>query len=475
MHHQTPLPARPMPRSIALALALASSVAAAAPALAQPTASTHQLDAARHAADPVHPDHLAGPAHVLRGTTPRPCRTVMGFLPYWVSPSSVRWNQLTHVACFDVRASASGTVSNPISWPWTSTIATARANNVKVLLTVSSFDPAINSAIVNSTTARANFATSLANLIRNTADGVVLDLEGVNPAAPAAPWQNQMVGFVNDLRTRLNQQLVGSAYPAPLIYVATPAWNWAGAASGWNFAALAQASDGLFIMGYDYNGSWTGASGPSSPLTGNSGINVTGTLTSQYAAARSAAGAKLILGVPYYGNQWQTATSAAFSSANAYTGSVLFSTAQAQQLTFGRQWDTTTQTPWYRFQTGSPATWSQVWYDDAQSLRAKFRLAKQQSLGGVGMWALTYDASRPELADVIASEFIAPCACRADVDLSGLRNVEDIFIFLGRWFADCSPAQPGSPCFGSAADFDGSGTRTVEDIFMFLSAWFAGC
>lgn len=449
--------------------------AAAIPALAQPAPSAHQRDALLHADQPVNPAHLAGPTPSLRGTTQRPCRTVFGFLPYWVSPTSVRWDQLTHVACFDVRVSASGTVSNPISWPWTSTIATARANGVKVLLTVTSFDPATNSALVNSPAARATFATSLANLIRNTADGVVLDLEGVNPAPPALPWQSQMDELVAELKTQLNQQLAGTQFPTPLVYVATPAWNWAGATTGWNFVALAQAADGLFIMGYDYNGSWSAAAGPSAPLTGNSGINVTATITSHYAAARTAAGAKLILGVPYYGNRWQTATSAAPSTATSHVGSILFSTAQTQQATHGRQWDATTQTPWYRFQSGTPAAWNQVWYDDAESLRAKFRLAKQQSLGGVGMWALTYDAGRTELADVITSEFITPCACRADTNFDAIRGVDDIFLFLTRWFANCTPAAVGSPCFGTSADFDQSGVRDVSDIFAFLSAWFAGC
>ncbi|MBY0260867.1 MAG: hypothetical protein K2Q20_00885 [Phycisphaerales bacterium] len=54
--------------------------------------------------------------------------------------------------------------------------------------------------------------------------------------------------------------------------------------------------------------------------------------------------------------------------------------------------------------------------------------------------------------------------CQADFDLSGTRDVADIFAFLSAWFANA----PG-------ADFDASGTRDVADIFAFLSAWFAGC
>ncbi|MBY0261365.1 MAG: hypothetical protein K2Q20_03430, partial [Phycisphaerales bacterium] len=57
-----------------------------------------------------------------------------------------------------------------------------------------------------------------------------------------------------------------------------------------------------------------------------------------------------------------------------------------------------------------------------------------------------------------------PPPCPADFDLSGTRDVSDIFAFLSAWFAS-----------GPGSDFDQSGTRDVSDIFAFLSAWFAGC
>ncbi|MBX3407884.1 MAG: hypothetical protein KF869_14080 [Phycisphaeraceae bacterium] len=57
---------------------------------------------------------------------------------------------------------------------------------------------------------------------------------------------------------------------------------------------------------------------------------------------------------------------------------------------------------------------------------------------------------------------INPCA--ADFDANGTRDVNDIFAFLGAWFAN-----------DPSANFDGVGGVGVDDIFAFLSAWFAGC
>ena len=54
--------------------------------------------------------------------------------------------------------------------------------------------------------------------------------------------------------------------------------------------------------------------------------------------------------------------------------------------------------------------------------------------------------------------------CHADFDGNGSLSVQDIFVFLGAWFAQ-----------GPGTDFDGNGTIAVTDIFAYLNAWFAGC
>jgi Zn-dependent metalloprotease len=57
-----------------------------------------------------------------------------------------------------------------------------------------------------------------------------------------------------------------------------------------------------------------------------------------------------------------------------------------------------------------------------------------------------------------------PLPCPADFNGVGGITVQDIFDFLGAWFA-------GSP----TADFNGVNGVSVQDIFDFLGAWFAGC
>ncbi len=57
-----------------------------------------------------------------------------------------------------------------------------------------------------------------------------------------------------------------------------------------------------------------------------------------------------------------------------------------------------------------------------------------------------------------------PPACPADFNNSGSVSVQDIFDFLGAYFA-ASPS----------ADFNADGAVSLQDILDFLGAYFSGC
>ena len=67
-------------------------------------------------------------------------------------------------------------------------------------------------------------------------------------------------------------------------------------------------------------------------------------------------------------------------------------------------------------------------------------------------------------ANIRAFRWTACAVCRADFNLSGGLEVQDVFDFLAGWFAG-----------DVRADFNQSGAVNVQDIFDFLAAWFAGC
>ena len=55
---------------------------------------------------------------------------------------------------------------------------------------------------------------------------------------------------------------------------------------------------------------------------------------------------------------------------------------------------------------GCVTPWRQLYYDDATALRAKYDLVNRYGLRGVGIWALGYDGTRPELYAAIKAKFI---------------------------------------------------------------------
>ncbi len=92
--------------------------------------------------------------------------------------------------------------------------------------------------------------------------------------------------------------------------------------------------------------------------------------------------------------------------------------------------------------------------------------------GGFNSVVVHYDSRPPTcqdygvifLADNMSVTLKPAPVCSADFNGVNGITVQDIFDFLGAWFA-------GDP----RADFDASGSITVQDIFGFLGAWFAGC
>jgi spore germination protein YaaH len=71
--------------------------------------------------------------------------------------------------------------------------------------------------------------------------------------------------------------------------------------------------------------------------------------------------------------------------------------------TYGKSFDQATKVPWFSYTSGIP--WRQVWYDDSQSLGLKYNLVNSRALGGIGIWALSYEGGGAEIWNGIKSAF----------------------------------------------------------------------
>jgi putative cell wall-binding protein/spore germination protein YaaH len=455
-----PTPRRPLTAflaALALAVALSGLVAASSPAtisaaelIADPpeAPSIQYLEAQAHAADrlpfapggpvtvplqggsPIEPSAVgttngppgAGAAGPLTAVKPGGLRReVFGFLPYWeLGDSALRldYMALSTIAYFGVGADRAGHLvrTDPdgtasVGWGgWassalTSVINNAHANGTRVVLTVQRFgwtsgQTADTIALLSSATARQTLANEAAQVVKDRrADGLNLDFEPI-PSGQGANF----VAFVRQVRAALNAR--GSGYQ--LTFDAT------GSIGNYDVAGLTAtgAADAVLIMGYDYRGSGSSRAGSIDPLTGPT-YDLTDTVNA-YLARTSPS--KIILGVPYYGRAWSTASDAsnaptlAQNSSNGYSSSATYTLAASLAAANGRRWDSIEQSPWTAYRrsncSGCPTVWRELYYDDTSSLGLRYDLVNRKGLRGAGIWAVGYDGIRPELYALLKAKFL---------------------------------------------------------------------
>lgn len=357
--------------------------------------SIHQLESELHRNDPVKVSEepsvvvpflpKAGGASVL-------ARKVYGWHPYWAAASAhlyYDYNALSHIAYFSYETdTATGGYTTIRGWETTPIFAYAHPRGVKVALTVTNFGYDQNDKLLSDTLKQERMITTLISLLKSrSGDGVNFDLELVRNTQRA-----NLVSFMRRASTRIRAEI-----PLAEISMATPAVDWSGS---WDFAQLAQICDYLVVMGYDYYYKGSSTAGPVAPLEGEN-YNITRTIKTYVEAG--VPGQKLLLGVPWYGLDWPVQSSERKSPATGTASSRTYVVAEPMAVSYGKVFDQTTKVPWFAYNNGS--TWRQVWYDDSASLGMKYGLVNARDLGGIGIWALSYDGGRPEIWNGIKSAF----------------------------------------------------------------------
>jgi spore germination protein YaaH len=403
---------------------LATLVAAAALCAGAAASSVHRDEARAHLDEsfsftPGGAATVPLEARIPGGAEPLAEREVFGFLPYWMldDPSlQLDYSALSTIAYFGVTASPSGDLvrrgrdGTPTDgWAgWrseelTAIVDEAHLSGTRVVLTVARFawtsgEAAATRQLLSRRNARLRLATEIAREVEaRGVDGVNLDFEPI----PAGQSRN-FVRLVRAVRRALDAG--GADHQLTVAATAHP--------TGYQVEALtaADAADALFVMGYDYRWSGSSRAGAVAPLAGPS--YDLGDSLSEYMARAPAE--KIILGLPYYGRLWATVSGAPNARTHgrrpyAFSRSVRYSEAVAIATRRRTRYDAVEHARWMAFRGRAcarcPRTWFEIYYDDAQSLAAKYDLVNARRLRGVGIWALGYDGLRPELYDLLHRKF----------------------------------------------------------------------
>lgn len=321
---------------------------------------------------------------------------VAGYHPWWTGD---RWEAYPHglldqLFFFEVELAPDGSVSNPRGWPaeWEALRSRALGERLPLVPTLTLHGSGAFQALF---TDRASWNRAVESVLGLLDDplvrGLHLDIELFEPVSPAA--REGYTAFVAELSRRMDAR-----DPALGLSLFALAFD---DADVFDEAALAPLVDYLVVQGYDLHSQGEGRAGPLAALEGWDGLNWPAVLA-RYDALGIPRG-KLVMGVPLYGYEWPTETAEAGSATQGVgVGVPLVAPpgllpelprAWEQAERHGLQRDPVSGTPWYAYR--DPAgTWVQGWFEDRESLLAKYRFVRREGLAGVAFFPLAYGDPR---------------------------------------------------------------------------------
>ncbi|CAN5242673.1 hypothetical protein BH09BAC5_BH09BAC5_02820 [soil metagenome] len=324
-------------------------------------------------------------------------KRVFGWHPYWVGSvyTNYQWNLLSDFCYFDYSVSpTTGNNTNAsFAWSTSAAVTAAIANGVNTHICATLFSS--HATFLASSSAQQTFINNMISLLQaRGGNGVNIDFEGMGASNSAA-----FTAFMNNLSAQLH-----AAIPGSTVSVCLYAVDWGAV---FDIASLNSSVDLFVIMGYDYYWSGSGTAGPEDPLYDfQTSYNYTLTKSITYYLKQGMTKTKLLLGLPYYGREWET-VSASLPSATTgnYTSTKTFAVVKnnANGYYSNPHWETTSYSTYYTYVFSGNNR--QCFCDDAYSMRKRFDIVNQRGIGGIGIWALGYDDGYNDFWDAINDKF----------------------------------------------------------------------
>lgn len=344
------------------------------------------------------------PVPLTPASTPEPF--VAGYHPWWASSprawADYPFDVLDRLYVFEIEVGEDGEIHDPHGWPdaWRPLVTRALEAGVDVALTLTLHDPPPGDpgaseagpgafeTLFSDPARSARLVDRVARLIASSPEvgGLHLDIEVFRPVRPAA--RDGYTAFV----VTLDRRLAGAA-PGVALSVFALATD---PHDAYDERTLAAAADYLVVQGYDLHHRRGSRAGPVAPPTGWGDLNLEA-VVARYRSLGVPPG-RMVLGLPLYGYEWPVVGEASGAATRgegitvplADPGGALpgAPTARERAAELPVRRDPETRVPWYAFRTD--AGWVQGWFDDAESLEAKYRWVRARGLAGVALFPLAY-------------------------------------------------------------------------------------
>lgn len=334
-------------------------------------------------------------------------KVIYGFLPYWTIKTATLDSSLTHIGYFSLPIDRNGnfvtsTDDAATGWKTFRTDAVERVrqettkNNQKFEVLITMMDADDIASFLRNGKAQDTFIKNVKTFIKSQpVDGINLDIEYAGDVDDEL--RNAYTAFISKFSKNMR-----TSFPSlhiSLDIFADSALKY----RIWNLPQLAPSVDHIVVMTYDFFRSSSPQSGPVAPLFGSEknrwDVDIVKTLKPMLDQVPSE---KILLGIPFYGYEWQTVGSAPGSNTFPQTGGLATYKRVKKLLeekNIKEQWDSDAFSPYLTYiDKGNIQT---IFYENALSLSYKLDLVRETNMGGIAIWALGYEGSGPELWHVI--------------------------------------------------------------------------
>ncbi|MFH1959545.1 MAG: glycosyl hydrolase family 18 protein [Patescibacteria group bacterium] len=337
-------------------------------------------------------------------------KIVYGFVPYWNLDEVIIQPELTHLAYFGLTIGASGHIvtkengglepgyKHLQSDKFLQISSQMEQQNKNIEIVLSQFNNDAIVTLLNQEQSIQNLLTSLDSiLLAYPVNGINLDIEYTGKITD--DLQQKFVKLVTAINQHLDQKYDHVAFSIDM---------YASAASNpqiWDVAAIEPHVDHIVVMAYDFHQRSSPQAGPVAPLFGgreywDSDIN-------QHLAdfVKLVPKEKILLGVPFYGYEWQTTSRDPQAHTFPKTGStasfkrVKKIMSQAKELSVEEGWNDHALSPYLSYLEDNQIF--VIYYENSRSLSYKLDYVNQLNLSGISIWALGYEDDSRELWDVI--------------------------------------------------------------------------
>jgi spore germination protein YaaH len=337
-------------------------------------------------------------------------KIVYGFLPYWNLKDITLQKELTHLAYFSLTIGGDGNVItnldggtepgfNKLSSDELELLTTQlKKNNGQLDLVLTMFNNDDIVSLATNPKAHQNLLNSLDSiLLAYPFTGVNIDVEYSGEITKKL--KTDFTSLVQVINKHLDNK-----YQNILLSIDVYASS-ATREQLWEMEKIAKEVDYIIVMAYDFHRRSSIQAGPVAPLFGgkdrwNHDINQY--LKDFFAIMPKE---KILLGIPFYGYEWQVTSRDPQSLTYPDTGStasykrVLKLLENKEEYQVERRWDNTALSPYLTYiEDGNIYM---IYYENAKSLAYKLEYVNQLDLAGVAIWALGYEGNGREMWKVV--------------------------------------------------------------------------